>query len=89
MGARLLSIRNSRYKLVIRVAEGTGEDMYDLEMDPTEQRPMRQGEQNEVRKRLLQAACVHMQKMLDGTDARAPLRARMRDLRIELQSNSR
>lgn len=89
MGARLLSVRDARHKLVMRIETGAIEEIYDLEADPREEKPLPPGAQKEVRKQLLQAARGHIQKTSGARDSTARLKARLRDLRIELQSNSR
>ena len=94
MGARLLSVRNARHKLVMRVEPGATEEIYDLEADPRvaesgEERPLAAGAGKEIRKQLLQDAYEHIRKSSGGRDTTARLKARLRDLRGELQSNSR
>jgi arylsulfatase A-like enzyme len=89
MGARLLGVRNARHKLVMRVEPGNTEEIYDLEADPKEERPLPAGAAKEIRKQLLQAALGHIQKTSVSRDVTARLKARLSDLRVELQSNSR
>jgi len=89
MGARLLSVRNARHKLVMRVEPGATEKVYDLEADPKEENPLPAGAGKEIRKQLLQAAQEHIRKVSSGRDTTARLKARLRDLRVELHSNSR
>ena len=89
LGARLLSVRSARHKLIVRIEPGSVEELYDLATDPGEERPLPAGAQKEVRAQLLLAARVHMQKMTDGRNATMRLKARLRDLRIEFQTQSR
>ncbi len=89
MGSRLLSARDARHKLVMRVEPGSTEEIYDLEADPQEQRPLPADAGKEIRKQLLEAARGHIQKTSCDRDTTARLKARLRDLRGELQSNSR
>jgi arylsulfatase A-like enzyme len=86
LGARLLSVRNARYKLIMRIESGAVEELYDLEADPAEEQPLPPGMQNEVRGRLLRAARAHLKKITDGRHTTSCLKARLRDVRIELQS---
>lgn len=86
LGARLLSVRSARYKLIMRIDPGSVEELYDLEADPKEERPLPPSVQKEVRGQLLRAAREHMQKISEGRHETTRLRARLRDLRIELQS---
>jgi len=86
-GPRLLGVRETRFKLVMRVAPGATEEVYDLEADPAEMRPSVDGPSLEARKRLLRAAREHMEKTVSARDAVMCLRARLRDLRLEWKSN--
>ena len=88
LGARLLSARNSRHKLIMRIEPGSVEDLYDLEADPKEQQPLPAGVQGNVRGQLLQAARAHLQKMADARPTTLRVKARLRDLRTELRSSS-
>ena len=88
-GARLMSVRDARHKLVMRVEPGSTEEIYDLEADPQEQKPLPAAAGKEIRGQLLEAARGHIQKTSCGRDTIARLKARLRDLRSELQSNSR
>jgi arylsulfatase A-like enzyme len=88
-GARLLSVRDDRHKLSIRLESGSDEALYDLEADPEEMKPLPPGKQKEIRGKLLHAARAHMRKTSDGRRASLRMKARVRDLGIELQSKSR
>lgn len=85
--ARLLGIRDSRLKLVMRIEPGAVEEVYDLKSDPTEMHPSTGGPALASRKRLLQAARDHMERTISGRDGAMRLRARLRDLRLEWKSN--
>ncbi|MGA9472831.1 MAG: sulfatase [Terriglobales bacterium] len=89
LGARLLSARSGRHKLTMRIEPGAVEQLYDLEADPHEERPLAPGAQMEVRRRLLHAVRSHMHKISGQRNATMRLKARLRDLRIELQTSSR
>jgi len=89
LAPRLLSVRDVRYKLVMRFEPAALEEMFDLEADPEEARPLPQGTHQEVRKRLMQSARDHIQTTADTRDSTARLQARLRDLRIALESNPR
>lgn len=84
MGSRLLSVRDARHKLVIRLEAGAAEDIYDLQADPAEQRPLSAGSVPDLRTRLLQIAQRHIEKSVADSDTEARLRARLRDIRLEL-----
>ena len=84
MAARLLSVRDARYKLVIRLEAGAAEEIFDLQLDPAEQRPLAAGSAPDVRKHLLEIARQHMDKPVVDSDTKARLRARLRDIRLEL-----
>jgi arylsulfatase A-like enzyme len=88
-GARLLSVRDAQHKLSIKLGSGAVEALYDLQADPQEMKPLPPGTQKEIRGKLLHAARAHMQKTSDGRRANLRMKARVRDLGIELQSKSR
>jgi len=82
--SRLLAVRDARFKLVMRIEPGAIEEVYDLEADPAEMRPSTDGPALETRKRLLQAACEHLERTVSTRDPVMRLRARLRDLRCEI-----
>ncbi len=84
--SRLLGVRETRFKLVMRIESGAVEEVYDLEEDPSETRP-NTGSTPEVRKRLLQAAREHLERTSSGRDPVMRLQALLRDLRLEWKSN--
>jgi arylsulfatase A-like enzyme len=84
MGPRLLSIRESRFKLVLRFGS-TAEDLYDLEADPGEQAPLAPATLKPVRRRLLELACEHLRKPASDAHQRTRVQARLRDLQLEWQ----
>ena len=86
---RLLAIRDSRFKLVLRLAPGDTEEVYDLELDPTETHPFVASSAatlpgSETRKRLLEIAREHLKQSVSTRDSDMRLRARLRDLRSEM-----
>ena len=81
---RLLGVRDASFKLVMRLAPGATEEVYDLDADPAETHPSTDGAALETRKRLLQAACEHMERTVSARDAVLRLQARLRDLRYEI-----
>ena len=78
-GARILAIRESRYKLVLQFGSGK-EDLFDLEADPSELAPLPPGAETPVRRRLLEEARAHLSSERNHS---ARLRSRMRDWRLE------
>ncbi len=82
--ARLLGVRDARFKLVMRIEPGATEEVYDLEADPAETHPLVGGLASETRKRLLQAACEHLERTVSARDPVKRLQARLRDLRCEI-----
>lgn len=82
--SRLIGVRDARFKLVMRIESGATEEVYDLEADPAESHPSSDGPALEIRKRLLQAACEHMERTVSARDPVLRLRARLRDLRSEI-----
>ena len=78
-GARILAVRESRYKLVLQFGSGK-EDLFDLDADPNELAPLPHGAETHIRRRLLEEARSHLSS---ERNHRARLRSRMRDLRLE------
>jgi arylsulfatase A-like enzyme len=78
---RLMGVRESRFKLVMRMEAGATEQIYDLESDPSETRPSAVG--GETRKRLLQTARRLLDQTISARDPELRLRARLRDFRNE------
>ena len=82
MGPRVLSVRESRYKLVLHF-HPAAEDLYDLEADPKEQSPLAVAEQKPVRRRLLEVAREHLRQSSEQRDCRTRVRARLREVQLE------
>jgi len=88
LARRLLSVRDARYKLVLRIDAGEIEELYDRQTDGEEKTPLSNAAGKEVRVRLLQAARKHLADVTSGVDQTARLKARLRDLRVELDQYS-
>ena len=84
MGSRVLSIRESRFKLLLQF-EPKAEFLYDLEEDPGENHPIAASEQKAARRRLLEIAREHLHSSHSGRNLKPRLQQRLRDLRIEWQ----
>ena len=87
MGPRVLSVRESRFKLVlhfgsIKCSSGA-EFLYDLEADPGEQAPLAPEAQKPVRRRLLKIAREHLRKSSEQRSCKTRAGARLRELRLE------
>ncbi len=82
-GPRLLSVRTSRYKLVIHFGSGK-EDLYDLERDPGERDPLPRTEVPAIRRHLLDVAREHLKQTIDRRNQKARLGTMLRELRLEL-----
>jgi arylsulfatase A-like enzyme len=82
LGPRVLSVRQSRFKLVQHF-DPPAERLYDLEADPGEQAPLAPTAQKAERRRLLEIAREHLQCSSSQRDQRMRLRARVRDLQLE------
>jgi len=80
MGARLLSVREPRFKLVLDF-NNASQDLFDLQADPEERSPLRAGEAGQVRRRLLEKARRHISDSLQFRDRDSVLAARIRHLR--------
>jgi|SRR5579859_19008 len=83
IGARVLSIRESRFKLLLHF-NSKAEYMYDLKDDPREQHPIPPNEQKEARRHLLEVARGHLHLSYSDRNLKFRLQARLRDLRLEL-----
>jgi arylsulfatase A-like enzyme len=86
LAARVLCIRDARYKLILRFGFGE-EQLFDLESDPSEMAPLPADVEQPVRRRLLEYARKHIEgtRRLDGGNHR--LRARSRELRSALSKS--
>jgi arylsulfatase A-like enzyme len=82
MGPRVLSVRESRFKLVLQFDPGAA-DLYDLDADPGERAPLAPAAQKPVRRRLLEIAREHLRRSSERRDSRTRLQARFRELRLE------
>ena len=82
LGPRVLSVRESRYKLVLHFNPST-ENLYDLEADPGEQAPLAPSAQKPLRRRLLEIAREHLRQSLERRDAKERMQARFYELRLE------
>jgi hypothetical protein len=83
-----LGVRDARFKLVMRIEPGAVEEVYNLEADPGETHPVPITLAITARKRLLRAAFEHVQKTVSVRDPVLRLQARLRDLRLELESKA-
>jgi arylsulfatase A-like enzyme len=82
MGPRLLSLRESRFKLVLHF-DPAAEDLYDLESDPSERIPLPRADQKPVRRRLLEIAREHLRRSSEQRNARTRVSARLREVQLE------
>lgn len=85
LGPRVLSVRESRYKLVLHF-DPPAEILYDLEADPGEQAPLATGVQKVARRRLLEIARAHLHRSTSQRDWRARAQARLRELQLEWEN---
>ena len=83
--SRVLAVREARYKMVLDFS-GATEQLFDLETDPGEMRPLPPDAEKPVRRRLLERARKHLADSLRSRDAGYRLAARLRDLRLEWSS---
>ncbi len=86
LAARLLSVRDERYKVVLRLERGAREEIYDLHVDPREQKPLPDGAVPEARSRLMLAAREYLDRPVTEDETGKRLRARLRDIRLELSA---
>src|SRR5580704_410207 len=88
LGPRVLSVRESRYRLLLQFDPPT-ERLYDLEAVPGEQAPLARGVQKAARRRLLEIARAHLQRSIGQRDWRARAQARLRELQLEWKNPAR
>lgn len=81
-GARVLAIREARYKLVLEF-DPAADRLYDLEGDPRELSPLPPAAAKPVRRRLLEYARHHIERSRKERDLVLQLRARLAELRLE------
>ncbi len=82
-GARLLAVREPRYKMLLNFDAGS-DYLFDLEADPGEQTPLPAASEKPVRRRLLEAALAHLRRSGMRQDSKAYLRARLREIGLNL-----
>jgi len=81
LGARVLSVRESRFKLVL-FFDPPAEYLYDLEVDAMETAPVERTAQVPVRRRLLEIAREHLRRSAQR-DPRTRAQAQLRELQLE------
>jgi arylsulfatase A-like enzyme len=82
MGPRVLSVRESRYKLVLHF-DPPAENLFDLDADPGERVPLAPAAEKPVRRRLLEIAREHLRRSNEQRDSRTRVQARLRELQLE------
>jgi len=82
MGPRILSVRESRYKLVIHFRSGM-EKLYDLESDPAERSALPPQAERPLRRRLLSVAREHLHRLAIERDDKMRLLARLRNIQLD------
>jgi arylsulfatase A-like enzyme len=78
-GSRLLSVRETQYKLVLNFETGT-EQLLDLEKDPEERCPLPNTAARPERRRLFESALAHLRRANDRQTSEYYLRTRARDV---------
>jgi arylsulfatase A-like enzyme len=84
-GARLLAVRDSRYKLVMNFENGI-DQLFDLEADPRELSPLPDAVAKLDRHRLLETACAHVKRSASRQISRSYLRMQLRNLHLNNRS---
>jgi len=80
-GSRALAVRESRFKLTLDFSTAS-EGLYDLDADPGEQKPLLEGAEKPVRRRLLERAREHLRQSTADRDPLTRARSQLRDLRV-------
>jgi len=87
LAARVLCVREERYKLILRFATGK-EELFDLRNDRAERNALPANAELPVRRRLLETARGHMERTRRTDRSAQRLRARLRDLRFQLAEST-
>ena len=82
IGARVLAVRENRYKLVLDF-DRPHEHLFDLEADPGERTPLPPDAEKPTRRRLLERTSQHLARPLPPQYPRLRLRSRLHDLQIK------
>jgi|SRR5580658_1103748 arylsulfatase A-like enzyme len=82
-GARLLAVREARFKLLLNFDTGI-DNLFDLEADPGEKASLPAAAAKPERRRLLEAALSHLRKSDTRQISEAYLRARSREIGLTL-----
>jgi arylsulfatase A-like enzyme len=82
LGPRVLSVRESRFKLLLYF-DPFATELYDLDADPHEHAALGPSVHEQVRRRLLEIAREHLSQSAANRNLRARVEAQLRDLRLE------
>jgi arylsulfatase A-like enzyme len=82
---RVLAVRESRYKMVLDF-QAPLEQLFDLEADSGEERPLPPDSEKPVRRRLLERAWQHLADSLSSRNEDHRMASRLRELRLEWTS---
>jgi arylsulfatase A-like enzyme len=83
LGARLLAVREGRYKLVLNF-DIQADAMFDLDNDPEEHRPLPSTAAKPERRQLLESALEHLRRSASRQISPDYLRTRLRELDLKL-----
>jgi len=82
LGPRVLSVRESRFKLML-FFDPPEVRLYDLAADPGEESPLAPTAQRAVRRRLLEIAREHIHRSVEQRNWQSRVQARLQELRLE------
>jgi arylsulfatase A-like enzyme len=83
LAPRVLCVRDERYKLIMRFSSGR-EELFDLQQDPAEEKPLPDEVEKRTRRRLLEHARKHVQHVSTHHQSEFALHARLREVRRRL-----
>jgi len=86
MGARVVAVRDARFKLVLDFALSR-EMLFDLIFDPAELKPVSPSAEPQVRRRLLEQVREHLQQSVESRDMNRRIGARLREIRQDPSLN--
>ncbi|HZQ68409.1 MAG TPA: sulfatase [Terriglobales bacterium] len=79
---RTMAVREGRYKLHLQFETGCAE-LFDLEADPKELRPIAENVEFTTRRRLLEVALDHLERSVNQRDTLSGLRSKLRQLQLQ------
>jgi arylsulfatase A-like enzyme len=84
IGGRLLVVKDRRWKLIVD-CESQAEELFDLAVDPAEEKPLPMNEEKSARAKLLSFALEHLNREARNSKKPLALRAKVHQIGLELR----